>query len=72
MISGISVWIFLETIVSVNVLAPSNVWDPDKCAVSASKYALATTVPFHTPVETVPNVVILNAFTLAKVGTVLV
>ena len=64
--------IVTEGRVVLNVLAPVNVWVPDKWAVSESKYALAITVPCQTPVETVPNVVTPNAFTLDKVGTVLV
>ena len=41
-----------------NILFPVKVWLVVKCAVSESKYALATAVPFHTPVATVPRTVI--------------
>ena len=47
------------------VFAPVNVCVPDKWAVSASKYALAITSPFQTPVPIVPTVAKLAAEVIA-------
>ena len=50
--------LFAKFAPDVNVFSPLNVCDPDKWAVSASRYAEATAVPCQVPVPMVPTVAI--------------